>query len=185
MVNRKWAYRELFDSEEEAARAYDDAVWRLKPKEAKSYINFKERYAGDRLRLPPRARPPRQLSSLRSVSDALVLILAISRLPTAVCYLLPRSCSELLRPHGLQHPAPACRRWECTLLSVRQIALYSCRGDGVPSVASLATASRPGQRRVSDTPWPVRQQVQPRGREQRLQRLRRERRRLLPGNEPD
>lgn len=23
MVNRKWAYRELFDSEEEAARAYD------------------------------------------------------------------------------------------------------------------------------------------------------------------
>ena len=43
MVNRKWAYRELFDSEEEAARAYDGAVWRLKPKEAKSYVNFKER----------------------------------------------------------------------------------------------------------------------------------------------
>jgi hypothetical protein len=48
MVNRKWAYRELFDSEEEAARAYDDAVWRLKPKEAKSYINFKERYGCER-----------------------------------------------------------------------------------------------------------------------------------------
>ena len=43
MVNRKWAYRELFDREEEAARAYDGAVWRLKPKEAKSYVNFKER----------------------------------------------------------------------------------------------------------------------------------------------
>lgn len=25
MVNRKWAYRELFDSEEAAARAYDTA----------------------------------------------------------------------------------------------------------------------------------------------------------------
>ncbi len=43
MVNRKWAYRELFDSEREAARAYDAAVWRLKPGEAKSYVNFKAR----------------------------------------------------------------------------------------------------------------------------------------------
>ena len=42
MVNRKWAYRELFDSEDEAARAYDAAVWRLKPKDACSYINFKD-----------------------------------------------------------------------------------------------------------------------------------------------
>lgn len=43
MVDRKWAYRELFDSETEAAAAYDAAVWRLKPREAKSYVNFKER----------------------------------------------------------------------------------------------------------------------------------------------
>jgi hypothetical protein len=43
MVNRKWAYRELFDSEREAARAYDAAVWRLKPGEARSYVNFKAR----------------------------------------------------------------------------------------------------------------------------------------------
>jgi hypothetical protein len=43
MVNRKWAYRELFNSEEEAAVAYDAAVWRLKPKEAQSYVNFKAR----------------------------------------------------------------------------------------------------------------------------------------------
>ena len=43
MVNRKWAYRELFDSESEAAHAYDRAVWELKPKEAKSYVNFKDR----------------------------------------------------------------------------------------------------------------------------------------------
>lgn len=64
MVNRKWAYRELFDSEEEAARAYDDAVWRLKPKEAKSYINFKERFSGDRTPGSKMQRP-RQLSSLR------------------------------------------------------------------------------------------------------------------------
>ncbi|KAL4448899.1 hypothetical protein ABPG77_007616 [Micractinium sp. CCAP 211/92] len=42
MVNRRWAYRELFDSEEEAARAYDRALWRLKPKEAHSYVNFKD-----------------------------------------------------------------------------------------------------------------------------------------------
>ncbi|KFM28745.1 AP2-like ethylene-responsive transcription factor TOE3 [Auxenochlorella protothecoides] len=42
MVNRRWAYRELFDSEEEAARAYDSALWRLKPKEARSYVNFKD-----------------------------------------------------------------------------------------------------------------------------------------------
>jgi hypothetical protein len=26
----------------EAARAYDTAVWRLKPKEARSYVNFKD-----------------------------------------------------------------------------------------------------------------------------------------------
>lgn len=45
MVNRKWAYRELFDSEREAACAYDAAVWRLKPGEAKSYVNFKARGA--------------------------------------------------------------------------------------------------------------------------------------------
>ncbi len=64
MVNRKWAYRELFDSEEEAARAYDDAVWRLKPKEAKSYINFKERYTGERAP-GGRLHRPRQLASLR------------------------------------------------------------------------------------------------------------------------
>lgn len=42
MVNRRWAYRELFDSEEEAARAYDRALWRLKPREARSYVNFKD-----------------------------------------------------------------------------------------------------------------------------------------------
>ncbi|KAK9909362.1 hypothetical protein WJX75_001049 [Coccomyxa subellipsoidea] len=61
MVNRKWAYRELFDSEEEAARAYDDAVWRLKPKEAKSYINFKERYSAERMRTAGKPRQSRQL----------------------------------------------------------------------------------------------------------------------------
>lgn len=62
MVNRKWAYRELFDSEEEAARAYDDAVWRLKPKEAKSYVNFKERYSADRMHAQGKPRPQRQAS---------------------------------------------------------------------------------------------------------------------------
>lgn len=40
MLNSKWVYRELFDTEEAAARAYDDAVWRLKPLEAPSYVNF-------------------------------------------------------------------------------------------------------------------------------------------------
>ena len=67
MVNRKWAYRELFDSEEEAARAYDDAVWRLKPKEAKSYINFKERYSGERAP-GGRLHRPRQLANLRCIA---------------------------------------------------------------------------------------------------------------------
>lgn len=41
MVNRKWAFRALFDSEDEAAHAYDAAVWRLKPQEATSFVNFK------------------------------------------------------------------------------------------------------------------------------------------------
>lgn len=40
MLNSKWVYRELFDTEEDAARAYDMAVWRLKPVEATSYVNF-------------------------------------------------------------------------------------------------------------------------------------------------
>ena len=47
MVNRRWAYRELFDSEEEAARAYDRALWRLKPREARSYVNFKAEIPAD------------------------------------------------------------------------------------------------------------------------------------------
>ncbi len=74
MVNRKWAYRELFDSEEEAARAYDGAVWRLKPKEAKSYVNFKERpgQASTKLakaaRLIERAQNKCVLSTLSFVS---------------------------------------------------------------------------------------------------------------------
>ena len=42
MLNRKWAYRELFNSEEDAARAYDTAVRRLKPNEARAYLNFKD-----------------------------------------------------------------------------------------------------------------------------------------------
>ena len=33
-------------SEEEAARAYDRALWRLKPREARSYVNFKARGVG-------------------------------------------------------------------------------------------------------------------------------------------
>lgn len=40
MVNRKWAYRALFDSEDDAAHAYDAAVRRLKPREASSFVNF-------------------------------------------------------------------------------------------------------------------------------------------------
>jgi hypothetical protein len=35
-------HRELFDTEQEAARAYDTAVWRLKPREARNYANFKD-----------------------------------------------------------------------------------------------------------------------------------------------
>lgn len=46
MVNRRWAYRELFDSEDAAARAYDQALWRLKPAEAASYVNFKDEMCG-------------------------------------------------------------------------------------------------------------------------------------------
>lgn len=42
MVNRKWAFRALYDNEDEAARAYDNAVRRLKPNEASSYVNFKD-----------------------------------------------------------------------------------------------------------------------------------------------
>eukprot|EP00775_Hariotina_reticulata_P004771 gene4771-5021_t len=42
MLNRKWAYREMFDTEVDAARAYDTAVWRLKPREAAVYANFKD-----------------------------------------------------------------------------------------------------------------------------------------------
>mmetsp|Transcript_5700 Transcript_5700/g.16280 ORF Transcript_5700/g.16280 Transcript_5700/m.16280 type:complete len:1043 (+) Transcript_5700:218-3346(+) len=43
MVQRKWAYRELFSTEEAAARAYDAAVWALKPPEvAQAFVNFKD-----------------------------------------------------------------------------------------------------------------------------------------------
>ena len=77
MVNRKWAYRELFDSEEEAARAYDGAVWRLKPKEAKSYVNFKDRpgQGSSKLakaaRMIERAQAKSASSSMLDVSFAL------------------------------------------------------------------------------------------------------------------
>lgn len=44
MVQRKWAYRELFSTEEEAARGYDAAVWSLKPPDvALAFVNFKDR----------------------------------------------------------------------------------------------------------------------------------------------
>jgi hypothetical protein len=32
----------MFDTETEAARAYDTALWRLKPHEARNYANFKD-----------------------------------------------------------------------------------------------------------------------------------------------
>lgn len=57
MVNRKWAYRQLFDSEADAARAYDDAVWRLKPKEAISFVNFKDATSARLGMRVPRAEP--------------------------------------------------------------------------------------------------------------------------------
>lgn len=61
MVNRRWAYRELFNTEIEAAKAYDAALKRLKPNEAAAYLNYR---AGDdpngegtgRLTAPPRAK---------------------------------------------------------------------------------------------------------------------------------
>lgn len=41
-LNRRWSYRELFDSEEDAARAYDAAMWRMRPRDARGYVNFKD-----------------------------------------------------------------------------------------------------------------------------------------------
>lgn len=35
-------FREMFDTENEAARAYDTALWRLKPREARNYANLKD-----------------------------------------------------------------------------------------------------------------------------------------------
>lgn len=67
MVNRRWAYRELFDSEEEAARAYDRALWRLKPKEAASYVNFKNERPPEANQwtpaVGPRSNAPRPLAT--------------------------------------------------------------------------------------------------------------------------
>jgi len=40
IINRTWAYREMFDTEYDAARAHDVALWRLKPTQAASYVNF-------------------------------------------------------------------------------------------------------------------------------------------------
>lgn len=36
------ACREMFDTEAAAARGYDVALWRLKPREARQYVNFKD-----------------------------------------------------------------------------------------------------------------------------------------------
>jgi hypothetical protein len=47
VLNRRWAYRELFDGEEDAARAYDGAIWRLRPRDARGYVNFKDSCPGD------------------------------------------------------------------------------------------------------------------------------------------
>lgn len=62
MVDRKWAYRELFDRELDAAHAYDAAVMRLKPREAAAFVNFEES-------LPPHMKrasstPPRDTHQL-------------------------------------------------------------------------------------------------------------------------
>lgn len=40
-------HREQFDTEVEAARAYDAALWRLKPREARNYANFKDTCPAD------------------------------------------------------------------------------------------------------------------------------------------
>ncbi len=98
MVNRKWAYRELFDSEEEAARAYDDAVWRLKPKEAKSYINFKERFTGDRAP-GGRLHRPRQLSALRCFTADLPLHTKYASLTLVqICVQLRQALRPVMKP---------------------------------------------------------------------------------------
>ena len=70
MVNRKWAYRALFDSEAEAARAYDAALWRLKPKEAVSFVNFK-----DGISVRVAKRPPRLTSTLERSKYVWLMVL--------------------------------------------------------------------------------------------------------------
>ena len=41
-LSRRWAYREAFDAEDDAARAHDAAMWRLRPRDARAYVNFKD-----------------------------------------------------------------------------------------------------------------------------------------------
>eukprot|EP00803_Ostreobium_quekettii_P008485 evm.model.scf_346.5 EVM.evm.TU.scf_346.5 scf_346:61221-74038(-) len=75
MVNRKWAYRELFDTEMEAAQAYDAAVWKLKPREAKSYINFKDSRPAD---IEEHIKAHSRASSLTAVNHSQLALASVN-----------------------------------------------------------------------------------------------------------
>jgi hypothetical protein len=85
--------RELFDTEQEAARAYDTAVWRLKPREARNYANFKDSCPPDvaeALKAADKVRPVRRL---------LLLVLAcdVHMHERACCYMRLRNARQLPR----------------------------------------------------------------------------------------
>jgi hypothetical protein len=93
----------MFDTEMEAARAYDAALWRLKPREARNYANLKDTCPPDVSEL---------LATLEKVSWGSGELCAqpLRALRHVLCWPVSHCCAVLIAPHtGLAAGHAPCR----------------------------------------------------------------------------
>jgi hypothetical protein len=121
----------MFDTETEAARAYDTALWRLKPREARNYANFKDTCPPDVEEL---------LASMEKVSQGLVLKQTINSIQVlgfrGLCTLTPviadtvPSAAHQPRMAALQPPTDR-----------RTCAMFLCSAGHTPGAAPHGPAA--------------------------------------------